>query len=497
LTHTRVFSPRDFAHLVFKRGSLIILLFIAVMGAVVAGTFLATPLYEAESQIFVKTGRENVYLPPSLMNQNPVITSNREEQINSEIEILTSRSLLEEVAESIGPKNIYKDLEIDNKSGWLKAIMAEPAEDRQSSLLQVAALRLEKALSVTPVKRSNVIDITLRHEDPQTAAIVLDKLIALYLDHHLEVYKSPKSYKFFEDQSQALVSRIKDAEDRLETLKKQHNVTSFEEERSLLLSQKGALQAELDRTRSQIAETDNRIVQVQRQLSATPRTVPQAEVLEHGPAAALQTKLVELELKEKELLMKYTDGSRLVQQVREELKLVRSNLAEQEAKQYARSTSGPNPIYQNMQEEVYRGQADLKALRAKEGTLTAQLGSYSERLEKLNRVETELKGLQRQVDVEQQNYKLYLAKLEESRISEAMDTEKISNVTQIKPANTPPMPVSPKVTFNLVIGFFLAGLGSLGMAFFLEALDDRLESRDDVESALKLPVLASVPELKA
>jgi capsular polysaccharide biosynthesis protein len=77
-----------------------------------------------------------------------------------------------------------------------------------------------------------------------------------------------------------------------------------------------------------------------------------------------------------------------------------------------------------------------------------------------------------------------------------MDTEKISNVIQIQPAKTPLKPVSPNVPLNLVIGFFLGGLGSLGLAFFLEHMDDRLEKRDDTERALKLPVLASIPELR-
>jgi uncharacterized protein involved in exopolysaccharide biosynthesis len=172
-------------------------------------------------------------------------------------------------------------------------------------------------------------------------------------------------------------------------------------------------------------------------------------------------------------------------------------LAEQATKQSGRSRSGPNPTHQRLQEEFYRGQADLKALKAKEEMQVSQLGGYRERLGKLSEIEGQLKALERQVDVEQQNYKLYLSRIEESRISEAMDTEKISNVTQIQPARTPLKPVSPKVGLNLIIGFFLGGFGSLGLAFFLEHMDDRLEKRDDTERALDLPVLASIPELKA
>jgi len=491
-------SLRDLAHVVFKRKSQILVVFSAVMIAVAMGTFLATPIYEAESQIFVKTGRENIYLPmaPAGASQNPVVSLNREEQINSEIEILRSLSLIEKVAESIGPKMIYSDS--GNNSGWLDTVLGRIAQKNDSSQLQDAVLRIEKALSVTAIKKSNVIEVKLQHSNPQMASMVLDKLVEQYLDRHLEVYRSPHSYKFFEEQSQNLVGRLRDTEDRLNTMKKEHNVSSFDEEKRLLLSQEGALRVELDRTLSQIAETENRIIQIQRQVADTPKTIPTEVEIEHSPnqVNTLQTRLVELELKEKEFLTKYTDESRLVRQIQEEIKVVRTKLAEQVTKQSGRSRSGPNPTYQRLQEEFYKSQADLKALKAKGETQTSQLGSYRRRLGKLNEIEAQLKALERQVDAEQQNYKLYLAKIEESRISDAMDAEKISNVIQIQPAKTPLKPVSPKVFLNLVIGFFLGILGSLGLAFFLEHTDDRLEKRDDTERALKLPVLASIPELR-
>jgi len=474
----KAISLRDLAHVVFKRKSEILFFFSAVTIAVLVGTFLATPIYQAESQILVRTGRENIYTPivTAGSNQSPVLSLNREEQINSEIEILKGLSLLEKTVESIGPKVIYSDLE-----------------------MQAAVLKLEKALKITGVKNSNVIEVKLRHSDPKMASMVLDELIRQYLDRHLEVYKSPHSHQFLEEQSKTLLSRLRDTEDRLNAMKKEHNVSSLDEERRVLLSHEATLRAELDRTRSQIAETENRIVQLQRQVADAPKTIPTEVEIEHSPNQmnTLQTRLVELELKEKELLTKYTDESRLVRQTQEEIQVVRAKLAEQATKQSGRSRSGPNPTYQRLQEEFYRGQADLKALKPKEEMQASQLARYRERLGKLSEIEGQLKALERQVDVEQQNYRLYLSRIEESRISEAMDTQKISNVTQIQPARTPLKPVSPKVGLNLVIGFFLGGFGSLGVAFFLEYLDDRLEKRDDAERVLNLPVLASIPELKA
>jgi len=291
------------------------------------------------------------------------------------------------------------------------------------------------------------------------------------------------------------MGKLKNAEDRLEAFKKQHNVTSLDEERRLLLSEEGALRTELNRTLSQVAETENRMVQIQRQLADTPKTVPMEEEVEHSPYVinTLQARLMELELKQKELLLKYSEESRWVKNVIEEIKMVKEKLTEQETKRYGKSRSGVNTTHQRLQEELYRNQAEMKALKAKEETQTSQLVYHRERLGKLNGIEVELKGLQRQVDVDQQNYRLYLMKFEESRISDAMDTEKMTSVTQIEPATRPLKPVSPKVMQNLILGILLGALGGFGLAFLMEYLDESMEKPEDVEAALNLPVLASIP----
>ena len=77
-----------------------------------------------------------------------------------------------------------------------------------------------------------------------------------------------------------------------------------------------------------------------------------------------------------------------------------------------------------------------------------------------------------------------------------MDTEKITSVSLLEPAQKPLKPISPKKLLNLVLGLFLGAFGGLGLAFFLEYLDDSLERVEDVENILQIPVLASIPELK-
>ena len=169
--------------------------------------------------------------------------------------------------------------------------------------------------------------------------------------------------------------------------------------------------------------------------------------------------------------------------------MVRKKLAEQ-------GSSRVNPIYQALQQDLFRNEAELKALRAKKDTQSIHLANYQKKLEKFNRLEVEFNRLQQEVEVDRQNYRLYLTKFEESRISNAMDTGKIANVSLIEPAQSPPKPVSPRIFLNLVLATFLGGVGAFGLAFFSDYLDDSLEKNEDVEEHLGLPVLASIPQME-
>ena len=104
---------RDLLVLIFKHKVKIITVFLTVVAVVTAVTFLAAPIYEASSKILVKFGRENV-LKPTLASpegRTPILFSaSREEGINSKVEILTGRNLIEKAIIGLGVNTLYPDL---------------------------------------------------------------------------------------------------------------------------------------------------------------------------------------------------------------------------------------------------------------------------------------------------------------------------------------------------------------------------------------------------
>jgi capsular polysaccharide biosynthesis protein len=94
----------------------------------------------------------------------------------------------------------------------------------------------------------------------------------------------------------------------------------------------------------------------------------------------------------------------------------------------------------------------------------------------------------------QNNYSLYAKKREEARISEALDREKVANVSIIDPASVPLSPVSPNRKLNIAMGFFLALFISMATAFGVSFFDSVVHSSGDIERQLEVPVIVSIPD---
>ncbi|ADJ29590.1 GumC family protein [Nitrosococcus watsonii] len=481
-------SLRDFIQVVFKRKFQILISFIASVGLGILLSIIAKPQYEAEAKLLVNIGRENFYTPAVPINEqrSTVFVPNREEQINSEIEILKSQYLIEKVVDALGPAQIYPELKkTENAHGQEEAIAREVVKRVKN-----------KDLKVEKVPQSNVINVSFRNENPILAAKLVNTLVDLYFERHLDMHLNSETSEFYQTQSEILGERLKQAEARLQSLMNQYKVSAPETEQNLLLQQIVKLESELHQTLTGEADTEKRITELRRQLARAPRTISLYEEFDNSPPLTnrLEAKLIELEIKEKELLAKYNEESRVIQNIREQIRIVMGKLAEQGHRQHSRNRSGVNPVYQSLLEELSQAEVSLRGLKASRISQLAHLKEYKKRLSDLNWVRIEFSNLQRKLMTDRQNYQLYLTRLEESRISSAMNAEKISNVSLLDPAKPPLNPVSPKLLLNIVLSILVGSIGGLALAFLWQYVDDKLERESDVEEFIGLPVLASVPE---
>ena len=148
--------------------------------------------------------------------------------------------------------------------------------------------------------------------------------------------------------------------------------------------------------------------------------------------------------------------------------MVEKFIADQEASSQKNVRSGKNPVFQQLKKELIVARADHTAQEAKNKAIQRQLGQLEDQLQRMTEQEAELSGLQTQVDAAEDTYKNFVSKLEDSRIQDAMDRQKMVNVVVIENPMVPVKPIKPNKKINILVGVILGAACSLFYALISE-----------------------------
>lgn len=449
----------------------VLTLFFATVITVTIGSLLATPIYQASAQLLVKPGREDIYVSPIQGSPAIVNDSWQGEKVKAEIAILKSSGLIRELVSQVGAENLY---DYPTLMGRLLRTKSRPGIPPMEKVYKAVM----RSLEVSSGSNSYVITITFYWPDPLIAANVVNQLLDLYFVQHLKVHTNSKTYDLLERQSKEWETTLQESEGQLEDFKQRHAITSLSEQKTILLESLSEVEARRRQTESEINETNAMIVALRGKLSRLDKNVQLQEThnTSSDTLAALKTRLVELEL----------------QGLREEIKRVKKMIEEEEKKKVV--VSGRSPIRHGLESDLLNAEARLEGLQAKEKNLEQQIADYQQELQDLDSLEKQLHELERKAEINEANYKLYLSKFQEARISESMDKENIANVGIIESAVPLMKPVKPKKRLNVLLGAFLGLIAGVGIVFLLEFLNPVFHTREDVQQFLNLPVLATIPK---
>ncbi len=151
---------------------------------------------------------------------------------------------------------------------------------------------------------------------------------------------------------------------------------------------------------------------VQGEISKVPKEVPlSSTVSEQGIIGSARNNLLGLQLKEQQLLSKYTEESPHIKAVRQEMELITRFIKDQEDKQAGSVTRGKNPLYREMEMELFSTQAALVSAEAQSAVIEQQIIKTDSELERLRRLRPGLDGLKRQLKADESNYLSYLTKV--------------------------------------------------------------------------------------
>ncbi|MCI5133275.1 MAG: hypothetical protein D3904_17625, partial [Candidatus Electrothrix sp. EH2] len=190
-------SPRDILFIFFSKLHVMIGVFLVVVVLIAVKTLRTTPVYQVSAAVLIRpivdsrlstqTNRFSVY---------PV----SQEDVNTEIKLMSSKAIMREVAQRMGylaenkknnntPEGKKKNQERSKTKNLLLKWGIEFEASREDKIIN----NIRSGLDITAVGMSNIIQLTKQGDDPKKITNMLKLFLECYIDRHIDAHRPPGS----------------------------------------------------------------------------------------------------------------------------------------------------------------------------------------------------------------------------------------------------------------------------------------------------------------
>ncbi|MDQ2856242.1 MAG: polysaccharide biosynthesis tyrosine autokinase, partial [Acidobacteriota bacterium] len=396
------------------------------------------------------------------------------------------RSTWQTVLHMVGLKGQDKDEGLPKPKDELTISTDVPSTGEAEDLQEAKRLApfvglIAGGLHVEPVRESRggynketrLIDISFQHTDPIVAAKVINTIADTFEKQNLEKKSKTNSTtgSFLLNRVAALQEHIRTDEEKLVNYAKSHQILSLDEKQNTVVERLAGLNQQLLEAENERSTAESAFHAAQAPGAASALAEGDAK-----QAADAEANLNAFKQKRAQLLVDATEEAPEVKEINQQIAELEKQLKE------GRSQKG-STLLTNLETKYHQALAKEEFLRKQ---FTQQ------RAETLTQNEAAINYHIIQQGIET-NKGLLTNLLQRSKENEVTGASDANNISVVDHAIAPGGPVGPNRMRGVMLAFLLSfGLG-IGLALFLEYLDDTIHSTEEVERLLHLPALAVIP----
>jgi uncharacterized protein involved in exopolysaccharide biosynthesis len=480
---------REAAEGIFRRWKLIVGVYLGIVVMAVSGIFVLPPIYHTAGKVLLTTDRAEVSngdRAPSLVRTDDV----SEGEINSQVQILKSRELIDQVLADMNPPKDDDEEEEAATASWSVRVLHAPA-----AFIRSAYKRLHKIdnlkpgsplywqtrdvlnrLDVSNAHPSNIIDVGYVSSDPAWAQNFVNRLMKAYVEHHAKMQQISEAQDFFSQQSELLRQKLATSENELQ--KARERAGTLAGQHSEVHERLNEFNAELSRARIARVEQEKRMAFLEQTLAGKGGRVATPE-------------LIELEAKRADLIGKYKPDSERIKEIDSQIERLRKAIAG-----YGSFTGGPagEGSQSAAGTDLVGGRAALAALQGREAALAKAADDYKKQADFLDSQSFDLARLERQVKLDEETYLSYVRSAEQSRLTNAVEQSKLLRLRIIEDAPLPLEAIAPRKGRILFFALFGGLVMAIGLGLARDHLDSTIKSSADVRRYANLETLVALPD---
>lgn len=476
-------SPRllDYWHVIIKRRWAVLTCLLVIFSTVAIGTFKERPVYAGRIMIEINP------VEPQVLSFQQIAQSGQSWDFQSyretQYKILKSRSLAERVVRDL---RLYQYPEFYQSRSYFGLVTNNPKKipspadpnppDPNSSAYRNSVSNFMRSVTVSPIERSNLVEVSFYSPNPARASRVANQLGEDYIDQNLQVKwnEALKASEWLSGRLVELKSKLKSSEDALQAYAAKNSILFIQNAVNAQAQSMANARLEQLETEYTKAQADRARKEALYSLVQAGKVQDLPGVLDNRLIQTLEGNLSNLKRQYSELTATVKPGYPKAMALKKQINTLQANLDRQK-----------EALTQNISQEY---QAAVK----REKYLSKIIAQQEKLVNVVSQKTIQYNILKREVDTNRSLYDGVLQRMKEAQVAAGLNA---SNIMVIDPAQVPNSPAKPRVILNLALGLILGlGLG-IGLAFFQEYLDNTLKTPDEVESLLRLPSLGLIPSI--
>ena len=479
---SRLNSTRDFFRVWFTWKTHSFIVFLIIVGSVMLFSYIYTPTYESTAKVLIlpKTNAEVVLSAGESDNRIlPVST----EDINTEIELLTSNEIIIDTVRSFendnglalkAPDNSWVDKTADFIKKTVSKTLIFLKLKENLSLFDSSVAELKNSIEVEPVAMSNIILIRLKTELPEKAPIILKRLLEIYMTKHNNAFIKEEGIQFLNNQTNDYYNKLESAEKGHKELQKKWDIVDLKRQKESNIELLAELSMNLKNNELAYEEIKSRIIILKEVMAKNEKEIVITKEMQTIPSIEeLGKSIVPLLVKRSDMQKSFNPASR----------------------EYRDLESQIEALWGEVKKEIIKAvkteEMEMEILKNKQVLLKGKIAGLKEETNTLNEREMTLNNLEREIKLLENNYVLYASKTEDARINREQRKQDLANVYIADKASMPVKPDFPKRLLMLFVSVTTGLFAALATPFLLEFLDHRLKTPSEVEHILSLPVICS------
>ncbi len=491
---------KDYLYILLRRKNIILLVFFVSLPFILIKALSVTPVYKATTTLLIQNNYDPSFLSNNRFGYDPYFLSTQAQLIKSSkvatrvVEALRldetynryfqdkkqDSSITTDVTNWF--KNLYSVVlklsgTVDNEPSAAQTVKNESTEEEtKNKKVQALAKMVRNGITVnSDMEKGDIVNVSFSSTNPVFAADVVNTVASAYkqLLMGMKLESTSQTLEWLKTNSDSERAKLEDSEKKLREYKKIHDIYTIDDQEAIFPKKITQFSSNLTQAQAEVNELESLYQEIKRISPEAAQNLP--VIAANETVKELRRQIISKEQAIASLSKSIGYKHPKMIRAKKDLNTLKDKL-----------NNEIQNVIQSVKNRYELAQQKVKSIQTLLNQTKQNAAFMSDKF-----IQYEI--LNRDVEVHRLLYDRLLSRIKEFDITEQQQT---IDVWVVESADPPGSPITKGPRRAILIGIIFSLAAGIGLAFFLDHMDNTVKTSEDAEERLGLPILGMIPLLK-